>query len=620
MPDNSQGENSAFDGTHKRATNSSKHDGAAKKTDPNLKKPFHKNKPRRRRKKPDGAISPSFNNSVKSKFPSTSPLKSERQGVGSNSEPKLSEKLPQSDQPEPKISTEIEQLQSAPEPKSESQPQPGFEAEPLSPPEPQSQPQIEPSFEKPPENQPQVSPESQMPSEQNSENSFANFQYSYEGFSDQASSDTSQSDRPASGEETEPPIDLPGQQEELPEQSPRQAFDHDENDFSEDSQPEPPPLSNEIVSENEPDILAPEEQPDQMVQAEQQDFENEQEAPHSMETPEPIPDDEEQIPEEEQPEQPEQLAEKEYLLDKVVRFVNRLKEFLTKFVSWMGGHFNLFKNCLVIFLVIALLLAGYFFGLYKTIYSTLTNLINPPKPPPVEVSIHKTEQDQFGISTVYLFAENRGSLQDRVPSGIKVAYYFGTLAEPSWKGETGITPVYYFGLLKDVAFDSDQFIRYVQKLSSMRELYRVDVYAMLDQTPRRSDKLLDYLANLRKVQEEGHQSSLELQATIDDLQLSYNSLSPDRARFETDFFDALQNLSGEKADFLLKSFVDVTQKQTALKAKISALEQLAQYYQTVLARLDIRIQAVDENRDALIQGIHVVDIPGADLDIIIKKS
>ena len=36
-----------------------------------------------------------------------------------------------------------------------------------------------------------------------------------------------------------------------------------------------------------------------------------------------------------------------------------------------------------------------------------------------------------------------------------------------------------------------------------------------------------------------------------------------------------------------------------------------------LSRLAIRISAVDKNQQALIQGIKVVDVPGANLDIII---
>ncbi len=70
----------------------------------------------------------------------------------------------------------------------------------------------------------------------------------------------------------------------------------------------------------------------------------------------------------------------------------------------------------------------------------------------------------------------------------------------------------------------------------------------------------------------------------------------------------------------MKSFVDITQKEATIRARLGALQKLSEYYQSALKVLDIRIKAVVNNTEALIQGIHIIDIPGNNLDLIIKGT
>ncbi len=57
-----------------------------------------------------------------------------------------------------------------------------------------------------------------------------------------------------------------------------------------------------------------------------------------------------------------------------------------------------------------------------------------------------------------------------------------------------------------------------------------------------------------------------------------------------------------------------------MKARVAALDRLAEYYETALKRLARRINAVEQNREALVRGIRVVDVPGAGVDIIIRDD
>ncbi|MFO0781068.1 MAG: hypothetical protein U0519_04295 [Candidatus Gracilibacteria bacterium] len=264
------------------------------------------------------------------------------------------------------------------------------------------------------------------------------------------------------------------------------------------------------------------------------------------------------------------------------------------------------------------LYAGYLLKVHEKVYETVTGWFKAP--PPVAVNIDEKLLREWGITTALLFGDNRGANQDLLASQLYNAYYFGHLAEPRIEGETGVSAAYIYGTGADLVAETNLFIEYVKNLRELVSAYDVDVYSMLDATTNRTEVLDKYLAQLKAVLEKSNKYFQEINVLIDDTKASYESLNPERTRFETDFFAALQGLAGEKADFLLKSFVDVSQKQTALKARVAALQKLAGYYESSMKKIEIRIKAIEKNHEALAQGIRVVDIPGANLDIIIKET
>ncbi len=280
-------------------------------------------------------------------------------------------------------------------------------------------------------------------------------------------------------------------------------------------------------------------------------------------------------------------------------------------VRWVGSF--------VVFVIIGGgLYAGYLFNIHGKAYDFVAGFFKAP--PPVEVNLDEKLLREWGITSAYLFGDNRGSNRDLLASQLFNAYFFGRLAEPKLQGETGITAAYFYGTGADIEAATNRFIAYVKNLRELVSVYDVDVYAMLDETTDRDKALSDYQAKLNEIMEKSEKMVEEISIEVDDLKVSFQSLDPEKTRFEEDFFVALQGLAGEKADFLLKSFIDVSQKQSALKAHVAALEKLLEYYQSSMERLSIRITSIEKNREALVQGIRVVDIPGANLDIIIREN
>jgi|GEM_PF-5326353 len=264
------------------------------------------------------------------------------------------------------------------------------------------------------------------------------------------------------------------------------------------------------------------------------------------------------------------------------------------------------------------LYAGYIFKVHEQIYNYVAGFFKAP--PPVEVNIDNELLNEWGINTAIVFGDNRGSTRDLFANQLYDAYYFGFLGEPQVQGETGITPAYYYGTLADITADANDFMRYINDLRALVSAYDVDVYKMLDQTTDREKGLNDYQAQMDTLMATATQNVKEINADIDDLKVSYDSLNADKSQSETDFFTALQGLAAQKSNFLLQSFIDVTQKQEALKARESALVSLLNYYSSAIKNLQIRIVSIKQNHAVLVQGIHVINIPGANLNIILPDN
>ncbi len=294
-------------------------------------------------------------------------------------------------------------------------------------------------------------------------------------------------------------------------------------------------------------------------------------------------------------------------------------------VMKQAGHvfFSVFNLRIIIWLVVSVgLIWGGFWAYGQRYHETIINIFSGKEKLP-EIILDLTDPAvlvENGIQSALVFGSNAGTQKDYIPEEIWLAGYFGTLSEPKETGETGISAATYFGELMDEKSIVNMFVEFVEVLQKMQNLYNVDVYALLDRTSEREDAFSEYLEDLTDVRDEANNKYAILKINIDELKVSYNSLGPDKDKFEEDFFVSMESLEPEKSDYLLKAFVDASQKQVALKARVAALEQLAVYYENAFTKLERRISAVEQNREALVRGIRVVEVPGAGIDLIIKAE
>lgn len=172
----------------------------------------------------------------------------------------------------------------------------------------------------------------------------------------------------------------------------------------------------------------------------------------------------------------------------------------------------------------------------------------------------------------------------------------------------------YFGQAADTASSA-------AVIEQLGTVLQVDVVEMLNRSSDRSKALDDYLTYLKgaitearatRTSLEGQRKELESQISAQRKEVASVKREVDRAVKEKNF-----SLAGAKQELLgiadLK-LSELNNKKSQIVASQDLLEEL-------LSIADERLLAIESNRDALLAGVAVTDLPGvSDLGILIKGS
>ncbi len=158
-----------------------------------------------------------------------------------------------------------------------------------------------------------------------------------------------------------------------------------------------------------------------------------------------------------------------------------------------------------------------------------------------------------------------------------------------------------------------------QLLSKIYNTLQVDLFAYLNQSNSRATSLENYLKLLERLQSEAITRSADLESQINFLTTNFEAQELAISSSEEQFFQNLDLFNAENADQELAEFINLSQMQTEVRAKIGAYQGLKDYYDYFLPRLDTHIRTIQANRDALIAGVRVVEIENMTLDLIIEE-
>ncbi len=217
-------------------------------------------------------------------------------------------------------------------------------------------------------------------------------------------------------------------------------------------------------------------------------------------------------------------------------------------------------------------------------------------------------------------------------SGLRVS------AESSGRGEEGREPlpaslagiragvlVSYVGSEEEVppALGNDtvgrgKALEDTELLERFVALLRIDVREMLNQKPNRQTALEEYLSSLTSHAERAESRSRSLQNREEELQDDERRLERNIRELQNDLEAAIESGEGRSTSALMSDVLDEQTRLATISTELKVVELLVNAFDDVLKPLQERLNAVRANRDALIKGVQVVDIPGVEELGIIK--
>jgi hypothetical protein len=279
---------------------------------------------------------------------------------------------------------------------------------------------------------------------------------------------------------------------------------------------------------------------------------------------------------------------------------------------------SIFSSCIFIIFI-----AGIIYGLYWGYKRFFTG----PETPSTEVVSEQNVQtpvdetkiieqgNKTGISTSYIVGyEETSGRNEQIPQ-IGVSYIIGqneflfnTLTTAP------IESAFILGFAgKEVEKD---FVNWITILYEMKNAYETDIQKLLDQSHDRGNALDQYILELKRIDNDAKNALTKINETADILKINLNKATDDKKILEEDFFTSIDDLSGEKAEYVLSEFIKTAKLESEIKARYSALLRLQDMYKGFSEDFEKRIMELDANRDALIKGVVVFQVVDSKLEII----
>ncbi|MBU1445786.1 hypothetical protein KKD70_00815, partial [Patescibacteria group bacterium] len=223
------------------------------------------------------------------------------------------------------------------------------------------------------------------------------------------------------------------------------------------------------------------------------------------------------------------------------------------------------------------------------------------------------------IQSIFVIGHNRGITLEDFDSGAQTALLAGDDNVEANGVSGAIRAGFVVGVSKVDFQNADIIATYMNVLMKLQNAFSTDIHQMLNSAQNRSVALEAHISELDSLQEEALTTLREINEKKDNLKISFNEATTLKEKLEADFFVSIDQLEGNKANYLLDEFIETSKRQVDLKAQYNALNRLSELFDYATLNMDVRIKDIKYNREPLVKGIQVVDIKGSDLELIIQE-
>ncbi|MEK7672948.1 MAG: hypothetical protein AAB373_03615 [Patescibacteria group bacterium] len=166
----------------------------------------------------------------------------------------------------------------------------------------------------------------------------------------------------------------------------------------------------------------------------------------------------------------------------------------------------------------------------------------------------------------------------------------------------------------------ERYIEYLDLLNKMKNIYEVNIYEFMNFSTDRRESLEEYLVEMDALINHALIALDSLDANLAILDNEYEVLATQAAQYENEFFAYSEQYYGRAAFEVMDLYVAESQKAIEIKARYNAENALRTKFINYLNALRPRYEDISLNREAVIKGVKVFDIPESEIDAIIRLN
>lgn len=154
-------------------------------------------------------------------------------------------------------------------------------------------------------------------------------------------------------------------------------------------------------------------------------------------------------------------------------------------------------------------------------------------------------------------------------------------------------------------------------LTKFGSALQINIADMLNRSTNRPSAYDDYIQNLTDLMQQSTERHAALEEDLKDIQTDRRDKRRIAAQIQSQLNDALREQDYSTASDLQKQIIDAKAEAARVQSQEDEQRSVIRLFENLLAIADKRLYAMTSNREALIAGIKVIDVPGVkDLGLI----
>lgn len=149
-------------------------------------------------------------------------------------------------------------------------------------------------------------------------------------------------------------------------------------------------------------------------------------------------------------------------------------------------------------------------------------------------------------------------------------------------------------------------------LETLGSILQVDVNDMLNRSNGRARAFETYVQNLAELGTTATAKKQGLEQEMDEIQTARRDQRRDTAKLQSDLNSALREQDYASASGLQRQLIDAETALAKLESEEDEQRSVIRLFEDLLEIADERLNAMQTNREALIAGVKVIEVPGVD--------